>query len=79
MTSKHLPHYAEGHAAESGDLMQEIAVGLVEAVTEQNAILDDTIHTELKRIADSQARIAESMLGIEQALNQIVRHYVVGI
>lgn len=56
-----LPHYLETQAAEYGNLADELLLALVKTIEKQNAILDDTVHGELKRMADAQERIAHHL------------------
>jgi hypothetical protein len=52
-------NYLSGIWMEHADTGDSILATLVEAIADQNAILDDTIHGELRRIADALELIAE--------------------
>jgi CRP-like cAMP-binding protein len=63
-----IPSYLERPVAEHGTLTDEVLLSLARVLANQNAILDDTIHTELQRIADQQERIARALESIGNRL-----------
>lgn len=63
--------FAEEHRPPNhrpGEHPGDLLLALVQAIQDQNAILDDTIHGELRRIADTHDRIENSLDAIAARL-----------
>lgn len=71
MADNTIPSYLEGAIVDTGTQEAEVLMRLAVAVGKQNAILDDTIHGELKRMADAQEQIARQLPELIAALRSI--------